>query len=60
MAAACESGKVEGADDVLADGTFGKPLYEGMPALGKGLAADVVEFVPNVVATGQHTTQDEG
>ena len=60
MAATCESGNVERADNVLADGTLGKPLYEGMPALGKGLGADVVEFVPDVVATGQHTTQDEG
>ena len=60
VAAACESGKVEGAGDVLADGTFGKPLYEGMPTFGNGLAADVVERVPDVVATGQHTAQDEG
>lgn len=60
VAAACESGKVEGTNNVLADGTLGKPLYEGMPALGKGLAADVIEFVPSVVATGQHTAQDEG
>lgn len=60
MAADCESGKVERADDVLADGTFGKPLYEWMPALGKGSAADVAEFVSDVVATSQHTAQDEG
>lgn len=59
VTAACESGKVERADNVLADGTFGKPLYEGMPTLGKGAAADVVERVPDVVATGQHTAQDE-
>jgi len=31
-----------------------------MPELGKGLAADVVECVPHVVATSQHTAQDEG
>ena len=59
VAAACESGKVEGAGDVLADGTFGKPLYEGMPTLGKGCLADVVECVPDVVATSQHTAQDK-
>lgn len=31
-----------------------------MPAFGKGLAADVAEFVPDVVATSQHAAQDKG
>ena len=60
MAAAGEPGKVEGTDNVLADGTLGKPLYEGMPAFSKGLVVDAVECVPDVVATSQHTAQDEG
>lgn len=36
------------------------PCMEGMPAFNKGLVVDAVECVPDVVATGQHTAQDEG
>ena len=31
-----------------------------MPAFSKGLVVDAVECVPDVVATSQHTAQDEG
>ena len=59
VAASCESGNVESADDILADGTFCEALLQVVPAFCNGCLADMVERFLDAGTAGQHPAKDE-